>query len=561
MVETGFVCSGEPSTCNTVCGDGVPAGTETCDDSNLVNLDGCDDLCGVETDYQCYGAPSVCLNVSHSFAMNDAAVIAAGDFSLTRTMQAIVDSSGGTTTTPAAVLQTFVDSFNITSLTQPESGLDMPLDARAGEAALDPNDMLDPATDDGLVPVALFNRFDLAPADGSHCGEHRVVYARQGPGASFPRLTVIFEAALPNPTPALGMEGCRPVAEFWASLSDANAFPTAASRAAALEDFYYVGLPGFAPVVTHAAYGVPLGQIRADLFMTLPKWQLREYRTFFGSGGEAIIVQGITGSSPLTEFYDSNFDVTTETGFAGVTDPVLFGTERTDFQTDFVDNRVSELLGPELAAGPITAFDVINGASVSIPSRYWEFQTDSQPPSDDEPATTASTDLRASIDSELGNLGVTELTSTHILNRVGATPCAGCHQFSTGKVVGKTDQGIDIVWPDSNLFTHVNEHGVLSPALTNFFLPFRRDAVGAFLSTPAGGSDAAPGLLQLPLARLKLMATKAGADFERTLVEFYECDDEEDMPEIVDDLEESIDAVRWEDSVKPGAFYSIRPTH
>ena len=59
----------------------------------------------------------------------------------------------------------------------------------------------------------------------------------------------------------------------------------------------------------------------------------------------------------------------------------------------------------------------------------------------------------------------------------------------------------------------------------------------------------------------KLMASKAGADFERTLVEFYECDDEEDMPEIVDVLEESIDAVRWEDSVKPGAFYSIRPTH
>jgi hypothetical protein len=28
-----------------------------------------------------------------------------------------------------------------------------------------------------FAPVALFNRFDLVPADGAHCGEYRIVCA------------------------------------------------------------------------------------------------------------------------------------------------------------------------------------------------------------------------------------------------------------------------------------------------------------------------------------------------------------------------------------------------
>ena len=103
-----------------------------------------------------------------------------------------------------------------------------------------------------------------------------------GPAAAV-RMFVIFEAALPNPNPGLGIEGCRPVSDFWVSLSDLNQFPTAADRAAALATFYYTGLPGFDPVVQHANYGLPLGQIRADLFIVQAgiTWQLREFRTGF----------------------------------------------------------------------------------------------------------------------------------------------------------------------------------------------------------------------------------------------------------------------------------------
>ncbi|HXS17285.1 MAG TPA: DUF4215 domain-containing protein [Polyangiaceae bacterium] len=51
QLTAGYMCTGEPSVCReTVCGDGVIEGTETCDDSNTVPFDGCDMSCRVEPD-------------------------------------------------------------------------------------------------------------------------------------------------------------------------------------------------------------------------------------------------------------------------------------------------------------------------------------------------------------------------------------------------------------------------------------------------------------------------------------------------------------------------------
>lgn len=47
-VETGWTCTGAPSTCSTACGDGVKAGAEQCDDGNVVSGDGCSTSCTVE---------------------------------------------------------------------------------------------------------------------------------------------------------------------------------------------------------------------------------------------------------------------------------------------------------------------------------------------------------------------------------------------------------------------------------------------------------------------------------------------------------------------------------
>jgi cysteine-rich repeat protein len=53
----------EENVCNAVCGDGVVAGGETCDDQNQTNGDGCSAACTVEAGYSCAGSPSVCTPV------------------------------------------------------------------------------------------------------------------------------------------------------------------------------------------------------------------------------------------------------------------------------------------------------------------------------------------------------------------------------------------------------------------------------------------------------------------------------------------------------------------
>jgi cysteine-rich repeat protein len=59
-VESGWQCSGEPSVCNTVCGNGILSGSEACDDGDLQGGDGCSATCTVESGWQCSGQPSTC---------------------------------------------------------------------------------------------------------------------------------------------------------------------------------------------------------------------------------------------------------------------------------------------------------------------------------------------------------------------------------------------------------------------------------------------------------------------------------------------------------------------
>ena len=66
-IETGYTCSGSPSSCHTTCGDGVVGGTETCDDGNLTNGDGCSSTCTIESTYRCTGSPSVCVVATFAF--------------------------------------------------------------------------------------------------------------------------------------------------------------------------------------------------------------------------------------------------------------------------------------------------------------------------------------------------------------------------------------------------------------------------------------------------------------------------------------------------------------
>ncbi|MFH2007788.1 MAG: DUF4215 domain-containing protein [bacterium] len=59
--EPGWICSGTPSLCTTVCGDGIVRGVEECDDGFVANGDGCSAVCTVEPGWQCdLGNPSNC---------------------------------------------------------------------------------------------------------------------------------------------------------------------------------------------------------------------------------------------------------------------------------------------------------------------------------------------------------------------------------------------------------------------------------------------------------------------------------------------------------------------
>lgn len=60
QIETGYTCSGTPSSCTLLCGNGAINAGEGCDDGNNVSSDGCSSLCVVETGYTCTGAPSNC---------------------------------------------------------------------------------------------------------------------------------------------------------------------------------------------------------------------------------------------------------------------------------------------------------------------------------------------------------------------------------------------------------------------------------------------------------------------------------------------------------------------
>jgi cysteine-rich repeat protein len=69
-VEAGYSCAGSPSTCSPICGDGIVAMTESCDDGNQSNGDGCSAVCTTEAGYFCTGSPSTCSDLNECLVNN-----------------------------------------------------------------------------------------------------------------------------------------------------------------------------------------------------------------------------------------------------------------------------------------------------------------------------------------------------------------------------------------------------------------------------------------------------------------------------------------------------------
>src|SRR5262249_10030957 len=194
------------------------------------------------------------------------------DFSLMRTLKNILGTVPGgdpaTVTDDAAkdLLKSLLASFAQTSLRNDDGDISFALVPRDGESALTPDDLLSPTSPSRMVPVALFNRLDLAPADHSHCGEYRIVYVKSGPQGSNgkvtfdKRMTLIFEAVLPNPDLSGDRQQCEAVWRLWKGFALAG--QNQAQIGQTLAKFYYNGggpqTPAkFTPQVSPSHYGVP----------------------------------------------------------------------------------------------------------------------------------------------------------------------------------------------------------------------------------------------------------------------------------------------------------------
>ncbi len=330
-------------------------------------------------------------------------------------------------------------------------------------------------------PVALIYRPDLAAADGSTCGEARIVIAKP-PDASGRNLA-IFEASIPNPSPGCGLAGCGKIARFWAGLSSIDGF---AQRLDALERFYFAGLGeaqdgvATAPALDAANLGLPddggarRGQIRTNQFMTgpsLPLWQLREHRLARDCGGAA----------GCRLFFEPAGDKTNPWG------PLFNDNDPHPLGPAFR----GELLGQLRALAP----QDVNAIGLAVSEVFDAGQSDAQGPparygfhfTQGDPAG-----FRRALSDELAALAI-PLTPDNVVARATTQSCGGCHQLSNGIPLGGLDpRGGPLRWPPSAGFVHTRENGERSPALDTVFLPRRRQLLEQLLRDTCAGACAAP---------------------------------------------------------------------
>ncbi|MET0790264.1 MAG: hypothetical protein ABW061_01970 [Polyangiaceae bacterium] len=407
-------------------------------------------------------------------------------FSLQRVLGQLAAQSGVPGLTPKRLFQQWWDIFN------PKPGLglgphcDDQVDATLGpvlngfpftcrpapsEGAQASCDPFAAASACAYIPIGLFNRFDLAPENGAYCGEYRIVYAKEsGVLLSDDRNLVIFEAAMPNPLPLLGLEGCRPVAQFWANLTNVNDPQT---RASLLEGFYFnglLGVPSFPPVVHVANYGdnaAGRGQVRSNQFSNFsnPKmWSLREFKLKRNCG--------LLGCSSMR----LNPVTVKNNPYGPLFDPALVHAKASAFQA-FFPGQLGNLSGTTL---PTINFDV--------PDSYDTAQSQASGLENSYVTHfgTLPGALRSALTTALVSAG-SALTPDQVVARAQAVSCAGCHRLSNN-----ADLGAGITWPPSLGFTHVTEREteivdgetryVLSDALVDQFLPHRKEVLDAYLN-------------------------------------------------------------------------------
>ncbi|HEV8659571.1 MAG TPA: hypothetical protein VGS96_13205, partial [Thermoanaerobaculia bacterium] len=252
--------------------------------------------------------PPLNLDLHRSFAVTDQAIL--DGFAFERVMKAIVERSG-TRTTALRLYQQMFDTQNPkpgrVAANAPHCddavGSGLPRRCPTAEGALAGTD---PFASRDYMPLALLNRFDLSPVDGSNCGQYRIIFARK---TEIPvdRVHLIFEAVLPNPTPSAGVDGCRAVAQFWAGLTQIDSI---AQRRAELEKFFFTGIEGFEPVIDPSHYALASGGSIRSMHSSLLNAQLYRFYQFRLSnrGNELIAEPDVLENNPWGRFFDGSND-------------------------------------------------------------------------------------------------------------------------------------------------------------------------------------------------------------------------------------------------------------
>jgi hypothetical protein len=525
-----------------------------------------DEQVGVESQATTAAGNAAAIDIKRSLAIIDLPTLAAtgengvGLFSLKRVLNVMVATSGAPSVGGAAELyQRIFDTNNTRAASFVPDGQHcddqknatgapvlngFPIQCPRQEGVLANLSQHDPFCTgpgcDPYSPIAITNRFDLAPPTGETCGQYRIVFGKgtggqapvplAGNKEAFDRNLIIFEAVLPNPQPQRGLAACAPVVQFWAGLS---AIDSPALRAAELNRFFFQGLPGFEAGLkfshftgaVHPQSGVQLsGQIRANQFMLavgFQGWQLREYNVERACpGGNRPCVSKVkmvtTKANPSGSLFEDGNTTPVALAFRNPSTPGGFISQIPQLALGDVNQINMNGLGPQFNGAQSTSSPALNFPLASNDTNY-------------NPLFKPGGAFAAAIQTRLDSLGST-LTPTEIVRRAQTQACAGCHELSTstafapppfgfGGSVGAAQLGGGLVWPDAAQsgpqtgsivsFTQTSEvnlqpidpasgvtcdttctadpltcqcEWVISAALTDVFLPFRRDNMASFLA-------------------------------------------------------------------------------
>jgi len=539
-------------------------------------------------------------------------------FSFARTLDSILSSAGvfGREAPLEAriqprldLLDSLIGTFNSGAglAINPRSAILMPIDDRSksaaepGEGKLVSSDLLDGSRPNGMKPLALLNRVDLAPFDWATCGEFRIIYGTNSP-AFENRFLLIFEAVVPNPAPATGLEGCRPLLAAWASLSNQKTDMAQIANAKKLSEIFYDGLEiqspdgqvtSYEPAMSYRNLGGDAigGQVRGNLFMTSP-WQLREWLTQITVDGTELklaFVPETVKNNPLAElFLDDLASNPQGVRLRDANIPVSIERMQSDFIVKFVNDMQKNIFAERdvkfadrkadadlfVNAGVDEDTIALNMIGLGSDPAFDEFQSSSDIIDDFTSGTNIGPRFKQLLEHLMSRPettaqggGLPRQNVEILLNRALAGTCAGCHETATGKPVKLRPNDLPLLWPATPRFVHVTEGRDLSDALTLEFLPFRRLVLAKALCTtrtaePVASTGGSPYVIDKVIAAVskEAMTMVAGSFREGALAQLGAV-----VPQLraeaVAELSRLAAEGREAALGKPGAFVTQRRPH